>query len=240
MVLPTFRSDFSVDVLNVAGMSEEPEILYRDEWMCVVDKPAGWLVHPADEPQEGDLVAMKWLRDHIGERVNSVHRLDRPTCGVLLFGIELEATRRLHKALERHEFEKTYRAIVSGPPELEQWECREPIQKMEGAPVRDAWTSFKLLEKREIGGEQFSLVEAVPHTGRFHQIRRHLLHAGLPIVGDYRYAGIERSDELCSLLAIGTRMLLQAAKLELQHPVRGEMLSIEVREPLGFETLPVR
>ncbi|SHJ98223.1 tRNA pseudouridine65 synthase [Rubritalea squalenifaciens DSM 18772] len=219
-------------------MSEKLEILYRDEWMCVVDKPAGWLVHPADEPQEGDLVAMKVLRDQIGERVNSVHRLDRPTCGVLLFGIEKEATRKLHKALERHEFEKTYRAIVSGVPEQQEWECREPIQKKEGAPVRDAWTSFRVLEIRVVDGEHFSLIEAVPHTGRFHQIRRHLLHAGLPIVGDYRYAGMERSDHLCDLLGVGTRMLLQASRLELAHPMNGKVLSIKVKGVMGFGSLP--
>lgn len=213
----------------------ELEILYRDEWLVAIDKPAGHLVHPAREPQEGDLVAMKILRDQLGKRVYTIHRLDRPTSGVLLLGLEKREAHQLHKALENHDFEKSYWAVVQGKPEREAWECQEPIQKEEGAPLREAHTSFKLLETfkhpslTEEGSmenrDTLSLIEAVPHTGRFHQIRRHLLSAGLPIVGDYRYAGIECSDRLGQLLGTGTRMLLQAKSLSIEHPVTGEPLT---------------
>jgi tRNA pseudouridine65 synthase len=219
-------------------MAEELNILYQDEWLVAIDKPAGHLVHPAESPQPDDLVAMKILRDQIGKRVNTIHRIDRPTSGVLLFGLEKLAASKLHRALELHDFDKSYWAVVQGKAPAEQWECHEPIQKEEGAPVRDAHTSFRVLESRKVDalagdaaqcdgrGDVLTLIEAVPHTGRFHQIRRHLLHAGIPIVGDYRYAGIETSDHLGELLATGTRMLLQAKSLTIDHPTTGVKLTI--------------
>ncbi|MFC5051978.1 RluA family pseudouridine synthase [Rubritalea spongiae] len=224
-------------------MSEELAILYQDEWLVVIDKPAGYLVHPAREPQEGDLVAMKILRDQIGKRVYTIHRLDRPTSGVLLLGLDKKVAHHLHKALEYHDFEKKYWAVVQGVSEQNSWECHVPIQKDEGAPVREAHTSFKVLESyqhpaladqpcsEENQGNTLSLIEAVPHTGRFHQIRRHLLDTDLPIVGDYRYAGIERCDQLGQLLGTGTRMLLQAKSLSIAHPVTGESLTFTA--PVG-------
>jgi len=166
-------------------------ILFQDEWLVAVDKPAGHLVHPADQPKEDDLVTMKILRDQIGRRVYNIHRIDRPTTGVLLFGIDQVVSKNLHQALERHEVKKTYWAVVNGKPDLKEWQCHEPIQKSESQPFRDAHTSFKVISQSEL-----SLIEATPHSGRYHQIRRHLLHAGLPIVGDYRYGGIERCDQL--------------------------------------------
>jgi tRNA pseudouridine65 synthase len=208
-------------------------ILYQDDWLVAVDKPAGHLVHPAETPAEGDRVAMKILRDQIGQRVHPIHRIDRPTTGVLLFGLDRKIAHLLHKALERQEMQKTYWAIVHGLAPSEPWQCREPVQKSDQEPAREAHTSFKRLDVREPECLQsqettaLSLIEATPHTGRYHQIRRHLLHATLPIVGDYRYAGIETSDLLGELLGTGTRMLLQAKTLTLTHPVNGQELIIE-------------
>lgn len=224
-------------------MVEKLDILYRDEWLVAIDKPAGHLVHPAREPEAGDLVAMKLLRDQIGKRVYTIHRLDRPTSGVLLFGLEKGAARVLHQALEARDFDKRYWAVIRGEAPAGRWQCHEPIQKEDGLPARDAHTSFRVLESRraeplasvaeQLGGhgDVITLVEAIPHTGRFHQIRRHLLHAGLPIVGDYRYAGIATSDRLGGLLETGTRMLLQAKALTLAHPVTAEMITITA--PVG-------
>jgi tRNA pseudouridine65 synthase len=79
------------------------------------------------------------------------------------------------------------------------------------------------------------LIEATPHSGRFHQIRRHLVHAGFPIVGDYRYGGIERCDQLGNLLETGSRMLLMAKKLEFIHPVTKKSILIEADTDPMFE-----
>jgi tRNA pseudouridine65 synthase len=193
-------------------------ILFRDDWVVAVDKPAGQLVHPSDTPAEEDLVTMKLLRDQIEQRVYPIHRLDRPTSGVLVFAIDREVAASLHAAFERNEIEKVYWAVVEGHPTAEDWICHDPIED------RAAETSFRVLAT--LAGP-LALVEARPKTGRFHQIRRHLLAAGHPIIGDYRYAGIERSDEWGAKLDTGTRMLLQAKCLRLRHPVTGEALLIE-------------
>jgi len=216
-------------------MSSSPSlnILYQDEWMVAIDKPAGWLVHPASEPQDDDLVAMKILRDQIGKRVYTIHRIDRPTTGVLLMGINREISQALHHAFASHQIQKTYWAVIHGRTPATDWECREPIQKEDDKPIREAHTSFSLIETinhpalSDLAETKLSLIEATPHSGRFHQIRRHLLHIGFPIVGDYRYGGIERCDQLGQLLDTGSRMLLMAKKLQFTHPVTKKMILIE-------------
>ena len=149
-------------------------ILYEDEWIVAVNKPAGQLVHPADTPAEGDLVTMKILRDQIDQQVYVIHRIDRPTCGVLLFATDQEVARGLHATFENKEVEKVYWAVVDGTPLDEQWTCQEPIRKGEERVERAAATSFQVLEHLP---ENLALVQAKPKTGRFHQIRQHLLHA---------------------------------------------------------------
>ena len=215
------------------SQAESPlSILYEDEWLVAIDKPAGQLVHPADTPQEGDQVTMKILRDQIGKHVYTIHRLDRPTTGVLLFAKDQAVARPLHKALERHEFQKTYIAVCHGEAPESSWESHEPLQKSDDAPFKDAHTSFRTLHSYEhpalesLETSTLSLMEATPHTGRYHQIRRHLLLAGIPITGDYRHSGVEQSDLLGNLLGTGTRMLLQARKLQLTHPVTHDELTI--------------
>ncbi len=212
-------------MLRGTSMATDPlSILFQDEWIVAVDKPAGQLVHPAQVPQEGDEVTMKILRDQIGQRVHLIHRLDRPTSGVLLFATEKSAAQRLNKAFEKREVAKLYWAVVNGTPDRDMWVCEEPIQKEEGAVIRSAETSFRILER--LDGD-LALIEARPKTGRFHQIRRHLLHAGHPIVGDYRYADEDHCDALGAELGTGTRMLLQAKSLRFIHPVTDADLLIE-------------
>ncbi len=203
-------------------MIEPLHIIYQDEWLVAVDKPAGQLVHPADNPKEGDQVTMKILRDQIEQHVYNIHRIDRPTTGVLLFGTDRTTARALHRAFEQHEIKKTYWAIVSGTPPADAWDCHEPLRKTDDAPEREAYTSFRVLKN----SASLFLIEATPHTGRTHQIRKHLLHAGIPIVGDYRYAGIGPSDKIGKQLGTGTRMLLQSRQMEFRHPATAEQTSI--------------
>lgn len=214
------------------------DILYEDDWMVAVNKPAGQIVHPADHPEQSDRVTMKILRDQIGCQVQAVHRLDRPTTGVLLFAKGRTITRALSRAFERHQVQKTYHAIVDGAPPAAEWTCEEPIQKTPDHPARDASTSFRVLI--HLAGD-LALIEAWPHSGRYHQIRRHLLHCGLPIVGDYRYAGYDRSNELSERLGLDTRMLLQSQSLTVPHPITKEPLTIEApTDPLFQKILTER
>ncbi|MGC6567598.1 MAG: pseudouridine synthase [Akkermansiaceae bacterium] len=199
------------------------EILYRDDDLIAVNKPAGQLVHPADHPQPGDEVTMKILRDQIGESVHPLHRIDRPTCGIVLFTTKTEVVRVLRPAFDEHRIQKTYLAVVLGHPAATSWTCELPLRKKKDSPLQDAVTDFKLLEKLP---SELALVEARPRTGRYHQIRRHLHQIDHPIVGDYLYTGVEKCNELGQLLGTGTRMLLQAKELTLDHPKTGQAITI--------------
>lgn len=199
-------------------------ILYQDDWLIAVDKPAGYLVHPADEPKPEDLVVMKILRDQVEQKIHVIHRLDQPTSGVLLFATDQVAAKKLRKIFEMREVEKTYLAVVLGHPSCDEWICEEALIKNEGDAAKAARTFFSVMER--LAGN-LTLVEARPESGRFHQIRKHLLHAGHPIVGDFRYHDIEECIAMGEQLGIGTRMLLQAKSLELNHPMTREKLVIE-------------
>lgn len=199
-------------------------ILYQDDHgLIAVDKPPGQLVHPSDTPQPDDVVTMKVLRDQIGEKVHVLHRLDRPTSGVLLFGLNQAISRRVRRAFEKRRVQKTYHALVFGHPEFDSWTNTTPLRKNPSDPEKAAETSFSVLERHANGS---ALIEARPATGRYHQIRRHLLLGGHPIVGDYRYADRGKNDAAGGLLGTGTRMHLTAHALSLVHPVTNEQITI--------------
>lgn len=207
-------------------------ILYQDEFLVAIDKPAGMIVHPAADPVDPEWIAMKRLRDQLGQRVYPAHRLDRPTSGVLLFALDKATAALAQQAFERRRVVKTYHAIVCGNVP-ERWACVTPLAANPGDEFLPAETAFERLAVTAAGKFHdhptlvLSLVKAIPATGRFHQIRRHLLEAGHPVVGDFRYAGMDRSHELGGILGTGTRMLLQSKSLELDHPHTGERLKIE-------------
>ena len=205
-------------------------ILFQDEWLVAIDKPAGHLVHPSDTPKPDDLVAMKILRDQIGEKIHVLHRLDQPTSGVILFAIDQHAAKKIRQAFEKRNIEKNYLAVVHGNPIQSTWTCELPLRKKLEDPEKPAQTSFEVLQ--ELQGN-LALLRAQPHTGRFHQIRRHLLHSGHPIVGDFRYLDPEECLAMGEQLGIGSRMLLQAKSLAFVHPITKERILIEAPiEPL--------
>jgi tRNA pseudouridine65 synthase len=214
-------------------------ILYQDERLVAIDKPAGMIVHPGREPEGPEWIAMKRLRDHLGQQVFPIHRLDRPTSGVLLFALDRETSTLAQQAFETRQVEKHYLAVVCGETEAS-WCCDTPMRKNPEEPELHAITRFERLRYAPAGSFprdpalSLSLLKATPETGRFHQIRRHLLGADLPIVGDFRYAGRERSHELGEILGTGTRMLLQAKVLRMSHPHSGDDLVIEAPEDEEF------
>lgn len=213
-------------------------ILYQDEFLVAIDKPAGMIVHPGRDPEPPANIAMKCLRDQLGCRVFPIHRLDRPTSGVLLFALDKKTAALAQQAFEKRNVVKTYFAIVSGKTPA-RWICETPLENNPGDESLSAQTHFERLAitaTRSLPDKpELSLIKATPETGRFHQIRRHLLESGHPVVGDFRYAGMDRSFELCGILDIGTRMLLQSAVIRLDHPHSGIPLNIEAPPDSDFE-----
>ena len=122
-------------------------ILFQDEWLVAIDKPPGVLVHPSDQPKPDDLVAMKILRDQVGEKIHVIHRLDQPTSGVLIFATDRRAARKIRQDFEKRRIKKRYLAMVHGRPSTDRWTCRAPLKKTPEAPKRSAETSFRVLER---------------------------------------------------------------------------------------------
>lgn len=214
-------------------------LLFQDEFLVAIDKPAGMLVHPGRDADGPEWVAMKCLRDQLGCRVFPIHRLDRPTSGVLLFALDKQTAGLSQQAFEARRVSKVYQAIVSGKTP-ERWVCDSPLAADSAAVPLAAETAFELLAMVPAGAFpedlalSLTLLQAIPVTGRFHQIRRHLLEAGFPIIGDFRYGGMERGYRLGEVLGIGTRMLLQSKSLDLVHPRTGEPLHIEASADADF------
>lgn len=188
-------------------------VLYHDEHLVVVDKPGGLLVHRA--PRATDrVVLLQLLRDQLGKHLYPVHRLDRPTSGVIAFAFSSEVARDLHDALKLPETRKEYLVLCRGStPDL--WESERPLS---GKPAR---TEFRKLAE----WSRCTLLRARLHTGRRHQIRRHLAHAAHQPIGDTNY-GKGRINTFFRETYALPRLVLHAARLSVQHPVTGAPLDI--------------
>lgn len=199
------------------------DVLYRDAWLLVLDKPSGLLAHRgrADDPE----TALDVARRAAGRRVFPVHRLDRGTSGALLYALDDEVAARLGAAFAAGEVDKRYLALVRGrPPDAGRID--HPVPRDEGGARVPAVTDFVRLGTAPVEGRlAVSLVEARPRTGRFHQVRRHLKHLGHPLVGDVNYGRGEINRLFRERFGL-RRLALHARELTLVHPVTGERLAI--------------
>jgi tRNA pseudouridine65 synthase len=222
-----------------------PAILYRDEWLVAVDKPPGLLVHRSEVDRRETRFAVQLVRDAIGRQVWPAHRLDRGTSGVLLFALSAEIAAALGRAFESDAVEKRYVALVRGWPG-ESGVIDHPLAMLDDASraiadraPQPAVTRCERLARLEIDAPdgrhattRYALVALVPHTGRRHQLRRHLKHTAHPIVGDATYGKGAHNRAMAARTGI-TRLWLHARSLALTHPVTGERLVVEA--PLNAE-----
>jgi len=226
----------------------EPEpvsftVLYEDDDILVLYKPAGLVVHPAAGHRSGTLVhgllhRCSKLSGINGElRPGIVHRLDQDTSGVMVVAKNDLAHRSLVRQFADRKVRKMYVAVVHGVPQTEQGRINAPVgrhpvqrKKMAVTPTsgREAVTDWKLLEKF---GDSFSFLELRPHTGRTHQIRVHLAHLHCPIVNDPVY-GRKKHDPL---LPADKRLCLHAKSLSFIHPTTGEALTFAAAIPEDME-----
>jgi 23S rRNA pseudouridine1911/1915/1917 synthase len=205
-----------------------PTILWQDEYLAVVDKPAGLVVHPGAGHGTGTLVHA--LAGVVGggdaERPGIVHRLDRDTSGLMVVARSEEAHKRLSSLVRRRALERTYLALVRGRPRSRSGRIDAPIGRDRDDPTRvsldtdsprEAVTHFEV----ERVWPEHALLRVRLETGRMHQIRVHLAAIDLPVVGDTVYGAPDPR------LA---RQFLHAARLAFPHPFTGER--IEVESPL--------
>lgn len=224
-------------------------LLYQDEHLVAVDKPTGLLVHRSAIDRHETRYALQLLRDRLGRRVYPVHRMDKPTSGVLLFALHAEAARRLVGLFSERGVEKTYLAVVRGYtaeaavidyPLNEQLDRATDAAADPGKPAQAAVTAYRRLAVAELPypvgrypSARYSLIEVRPHTGRKHQIRRHMKHVFHPLIGDTSH-GDGRHNRHFRMHGVH-RMLLHAVRLSFPHPSTGER--IEAVAPLDAEFL---
>ena len=206
------------------------KIIYNDDQILIVDKPAGLSVLPEGWDKEAPYL-LKMLEEKFG-RVWVVHRIDKITSGLVIFALTAEAHRSLNIQFEKHEVEKKYHAIFTGLPNWDQKIVKFPLRVNVGHKHRTmvdnrlgvrSETRFKLLKRYQSS----ALVEAVPMTGRTHQIRVHAYALGHPLLGDVLYSG-PASEAIA-------RPALHAFSLKFTHPTRNEAATFQCEYPYDFQ-----
>jgi 23S rRNA pseudouridine1911/1915/1917 synthase len=211
-------------------------VVYEDEDILVVDKPAGLVVHPGAGNWDGTLLN-GLIHNYPGlieiPRAGIVHRLDKDTTGLMVVAKNLVAQNNLVKQLQARSVTRLYKAIVFGGPtasgKIDQSMGRNPKNRLKMAVVangKEAITEYRVKQKFN----SHKLLELQLKTGRTHQIRVHLAHNNWPILGDPLYGGKSRlpkgcSDEFRSAIENFPRQALHAFRLQLKHPKTGELVS---------------
>ncbi len=208
--LPEARSTMSAEAC--------PAILFADEWVLVVDKPAGLLSVPAGGEGRQDCLAARIQARWADARI--VHRLDAATSGLVLFARGAEMLRRMSLAFEQRVVGKQYVAVVHGHLARDDGEIDLPLaedadhrprQVVDPLRGRRALTRYRVLDRQGHDAEASSRLELKPVTGRAHQLRVHLLSLGHPILGDALYAPPESAARFA-------RMHLHATRIAFMHP----------------------
>lgn len=217
------------------------EILYQDEYLVAINKPSGLLVHKSPIDKHETQFALQLVRDQIGKYVYPIHRLDKPTSGVLLFALSAEMAQTMSLLFRSSQVHKEYIAIVRGFTEdtsLIDYPLKQMLdtkeQKKQGITkeVQEAQTQFQRLATVELPFPvsrypvaRYSLIKLLPKTGRKHQLRRHMKHIFHPIVGDTKH-GRGEHNKLFREKYECHRLLLHSNKISFIHPIRKETLVI--------------
>lgn len=214
------------------------KIIYEDQHLIIVDKPAGLPVLPDGWEKDSEYL-VKMLEEQFG-RIFIVHRLDKITSGVMVFGRDADTHRAINIQLENHDAQKTYHAILEGNPKWEEKVAKHPLRANVGHKHRTmvddkngkpSETRFKVIKRyqarTEQGRSEAALVEAKPMTGRTHQIRVHAYALGHPLVEDILYGSRDRYGL--------PRPMLHAQTLSFIHPATNERVKFSAPRPDDFE-----
>ena len=211
-----------------------PLIMYLDDDLLIVDKPAGLLSVPGRGEDKQDCLLSRLRQDF--PEILAVHRLDMATSGLLVLARHADMHRALSRLFENRQVDKQYRAVVDGLPGDDcgridlplicDWPNR-PRQMVDFTIGKPSLTYFRVLERD--AAQRCSLLELTPITGRSHQLRVHLASLGHPILGDDLYGGLTFDR--------APRLLLHAAAIGFDHPTRGERIEIVSAAPFDCQTV---
>lgn len=218
------------------------DILYRDQYLVAINKPSGWLVHRSWLDRHEKVVVMQTLRDQLGQHVFPVHRLDRPTSGVLLFALSAEIAHLIAQQFAARQPQKTYHAIVRGfvtqaghidYPLVEELDKIADKFADKTRPAQSAITDYTPISTIELpiavgkhSTARYSFIQLHPHTGRKHQLRRHMKHIFHPIIGDSKHGDLHQNRAFAQYFAI-KRLMLHASELAFHHPITQQHIVIK-------------
>ncbi len=227
-------------------------ILYQDEALVAVNKPAGLLVHRSNIDRHETRFAIQLVRNQIGRHVYPLHRLDKPTAGVLLFALSPDIARRMMEQFINHTVHKRYLAVVRGYSEeaaVIDYPLKEELDKMsdgkaeQNKPAQSAVTEYHRLATVELpyavgryDTARYSLLRLTPRTGRKHQLRRHMKHIFHPIVGDTSHGDGKQNDFFRQQFNCH-RLLLAATELEIVHPITSQQLLIQAPLDASYQQI---
>jgi len=227
--------------VRTAKPAEFP-VVHEDAALLVIDKPAGIAVHGGSGVSYGVIESLRASRPQ-AKLLELAHRLDRDTSGLLVVCKKRSALVEMHRMLRDGEVEKIYTTIVKGAPAEDAFDIDEPLHKyVTGSGERrvsvredgkSAVTKVKVTRK----GREFSQLEVRLLTGRTHQIRVHLAHAGHPVLGDDKYGDFDLNRDLGKRGL--KRLLLHAARLAFAHPITGERLRLQSPMPKDMAAFSV-
>jgi tRNA pseudouridine65 synthase len=218
------------------------KILYQDEYLVAVDKPAGLFVHRSFMDKDEIYFALQLIRDQIGQYVYPLHRLDRPTSGVLIFALTQDVARLMGQAFSERKIQKIYYALTRGHllnDGIIDYPLKEKLDDLGDKNVsrdkeaQNAITDYYSVATASLqvplgkySNVRYSLIKCRPHTGRRHQIRRHLAHLRHPIIGDINYGDNKQNPFFGEHFGF-KRLMLIAKQVNFIHPVTGTSVTIE-------------
>ena len=231
-------------------------ILYQDEYLIAINKPAGILVHPSPLDRHAETTITDLLQQQTGLKPYPVHRLDRPTSGVLLIALDPATARRMGEHIAMNRLNKTYHAVVrgwladSGDIDYPLTYLPDKIadrDRSRDKAAQDAETHYHCLRRSEIPlasdgrhpTSRYSLAALNPKQGRKHQLRRHMKHIYHPILGDTTH-GDNRQNRVLTAHLGPLRLMLHAARLQLPHPASGQMLDIQATPDAHWQHIATR
>ncbi len=237
-------------------------ILYQDKHCIVINKPAGMLVHRSWLAKHETQFVMQTLRDQIGQYVYPIHRLDRPTSGVLLFALDSDSAKVLSQAFENRQVRKTYWAVVRGymgiinGEEADHGRIDYPLsvirdkiadkhslsnttEKADQQAISDwqvlATTEQPFQARSRFPTSRYSWIELTPHTGRKHQLRRHMKHIFHPIIGDTSYGDHHQNRAIRKHVGV-SRLMLHARSLSFPN-LQSETITVTAPVDTDWLTL---
>jgi len=218
-------------------------VLFEDEWILVVSKPAGLVVHGGSGHDAGLIEALKEVRALPDLRL--AHRLDRDTSGVLLMAKNLEALRHLTESFRLRDMQKTYFALVAGHPFAHAGQMKSNLAKglvrggermvVDVDEGKESITDFQLMIRFERSGYDYAMIALNPHSGRTHQLRVQLQSEGHAILGDGKYG--EKVDLAAFKSMGGKGLMLHAWRLRFDHPITKQPLEFRADWPRNWQTL---